>query len=439
MSAGALPVLTATLGSMDTAAALDDRALPRLPSLVALLALVVVGLATLLLHSPTSPLGADAPDDAFSAERAAAHIETISTEPRALGSPAHRAAREYLVGQLETLGWRTSVKSGVGWFSPPDGRTQRGARVHNIVALLPGTDPTGTVVLAAHYDSVRGSPGAGDDGIGIGTVLESARAITAGPAPRNDVMVLLTDGEEDGLLGSHMFTQTRSPSLGATVVLNHEARGNTGAPMTFRITDPNAALVEALSHAPGANADSFTQLGFELLPNDTDFTHFDTAGFHAYDTAIAGGSAFYHSPLDTPDRLNPESLQQMGETSLTVTRELADSDLTALDSGGEVIVTTVPWGLLHYPSWVEIALTGLFVVAVAWLVVTRIRRGEATYWSVATATGVSVATVGFTVFAAWLPWWIAMRLAPGMASPVTSEPSAPACINSLPSSQRWGC
>ncbi|TCN52697.1 Zn-dependent M28 family amino/carboxypeptidase [Rhodococcus sp. SMB37] len=410
---------------MDTAAPAAARALPRRSSLLALLALLFVGLAAALLHSSPTPLGTDAPADVFSAGRAATHIEAVSAEPRVLGTPAHSAAREYLVGELEALGWRTSVKSGVGWYSPSDGATQRGARVHNIVALYPGTDPTGTVVLAAHYDTVRGSPGAADDGIGIGTVLEAARAITTGPAPRNDVMVLMTDGEEDGLLGSHMFTQTRSPSLGPTVVLNHEARGNAGVPVTFRITDPNGALIEALAHAPGASADSLTQLGFELLPNDTDFKYFADAGFHAYDTAIAGGSAYYHSPLDTPDRLSQESLQQMGDTTLTVARELVESDLTTLDSGGEEVVTAAAWGLIHYPRWLEIALTSLFVVGVGWLVVARIRRGDATYWNVATATGISAVTVGIAAFAAWLPWWIAMRIAPGMSSPVTAEPFRP--------------
>ncbi|NLU62531.1 M28 family peptidase [Rhodococcus sp. HNM0563] len=410
---------------MDTASPEAARALPRRSSVLALLALLVVGLAAVLLTSSPTPLTTDAPADVFSAGRATTHIEAVAAEPRTLGSPAHSAAREYLVGELEALGWRTSVKSGVGWYSPTDGATQRGARVHNIVALFPGTDPTGTVVLAAHYDTVRGSPGAADDGIGIGTVLESARAITAGPAPRNDVIVLLTDGEEDGLLGSQMFTQTRSPSLGPTVVLNHEARGNAGIPVTFRITDPNGTLVETLAHAPGANADSFTQFGFEVLPNDTDFKHFAAAGFHAYDTAIARGSAYYHSPLDTPDRLSHESLQQMGDATLTVARELVESDLTALDSGGEDVVTAAPWGLIHYPRWVEFVLTGLLVAAVGWLVAARIRRGEATYWTVAAATGVSAVAVGVAALAAWLPWFIAMRLAPGMASPVTSEPYRP--------------
>ncbi|MEE2034117.1 M28 family peptidase [Rhodococcus chondri] len=407
---------------MDFAAA-DARALPRLPSLIALLAVLLLGIA--VLPGSSAPRGTDAPADMFSAGRAVTHIEAIADSPRPLGSPGHAAAREYLVGALEDLGWRTSVKSGVGWMTPPDETTQRGARVDNIVAVLPGSDPTGTVVLAAHYDTVTGSPGAGDDGIGVGTVLETARAIGDGPTPRNDVMVLLTDGEENGLLGAHLFAHSLSPSLGPTVVLNHEARGNAGLPTTFRMTSPNSRLIDALARAPGASADSLTQFAFEALPNNTDFHHFAEAGIHAYDTAIASAAAFYHSPLDTPDRLSRSSLQQMGDIALTTARSLAGSDLATLDDAGNDVVSTVPWGLLHYPRWIEIAATIALAGAVAALTLSRIRRREATGLQVALAAGVSLVAAVVAVGAAWVPWWLAQRLAPGMASPVLDEPYRP--------------
>src|SRR5690606_23799650 len=164
--------------------------------------LLVAGLVALFPGSD-EPLGTDAPADVFSAARAGEHIDAIATGPRPLGSTAHADARDHLVAVLEELGWSTRVDSGVGWMARSGEATQRGARVQNIVATRDGTDPTGTVVLAAHYDTVRGSPGAGDDGIGVGTVLEVARAIDSGPPPRNDVVVLLTDGSETGLLGAH--------------------------------------------------------------------------------------------------------------------------------------------------------------------------------------------------------------------------------------------
>src|SRR5690606_26753261 len=73
-------------------------------------------------------------------------------------------------------------------------------RVHNVSAVIEGTAPTGRIVLAAHYDSVPSGPGAADDGAGVAAILEAARALQAGGPPENDVVLLLTDGEERGLL-----------------------------------------------------------------------------------------------------------------------------------------------------------------------------------------------------------------------------------------------
>ncbi|MCT7294440.1 peptidase M28, partial [Rhodococcus sp. PAE-6] len=77
-------------------------------------------------------------------------------------------------------------------------------------------------------------------------------------------------------------------------------------------------------------------------------------GHHALETEICAVSAYYHRPLDTPDRLRLTSLQPMGDTSLTTARTLAVSDLTTVDDVGDQVVTTAPWVLLHIPRWAEI-------------------------------------------------------------------------------------
>ena len=122
-------------------------------------------------------------------------------------------------------------------------------------------------------------------------------------------------------------------------MLNHEARGAGGAPMTFRMSSPNGELLEVLAGAPGASADSGSEATFEALPHDTDFTPFEQAGLYGYDTAIMADGAYYHSPLDDPAHLSAASLQQMGDTTLALTRELAGMDLGAIADGGEEIVT----------------------------------------------------------------------------------------------------
>jgi hypothetical protein len=388
-------------------------------------ALVSTVVGCVLALTPPAPHGLDTPAAEFSAARASAHVDVLATGPRPPGSPGHVRAREYVLAELASLGWRTEVQQAVGAADRGSPGVQSLAAVTNVVATLPGTAPTGTVLLAAHYDTVAGAPGAGDDGVGVGAVLEAARALTTLGPSRNDLVVLLTDGEENGLLGAEAFMRERRPARGPTVALNHEARGVTGSPVTFRTSSPNSTLLEVLANAPGAAADSAAEAVFEALPNDTDFTRFAAGGLHGYDTAITGGGAYYHSPLDDPQHLNPSSLQQMGTTTLAVAHELAGRDLADVPAGGEDVVMSVPWGLVRYPVAAELPLA-LATLVLAGAVVALQRRRRAL--TVPRATASIIVAIGLLVAAVLggsAVWWIALLLDPGQASAVVGEPYRP--------------
>jgi hypothetical protein len=390
-----------------------------------LAALLFVGIAAVLDMAPTAPTGPDAPPEAFSAARAMTHISAIADEPRPVGSAQHGEARAYLLDELESLGWRTELQESIGMFDFGLDGTQSIAAVANVIAARPGTASTGTVVLAAHYDTVVGSPGAADDGVGVGVLLETARALSTTGAPRNTVMVLLTDAEEVGLLGAEAFVRERSKGLGTAVVLNHEARGAGGAPVTFRMSSPNGELIEVLAGAPGASADSSSEASFEALPNDTDFTPFEQAGLHGFDTAIVADSAYYHSPIDDPAHLSAASLQQMGDTTFALTRELAGMDLAAIRVGGEQIVATLPWGLLWYPQSLEIPLAIGVLVLTAVLVWALRRRGTLTLPRVALSAAASVVLLVAAGAASYAVWRLALLIDPAQASALGGEPYRP--------------
>ena len=175
-----------------------------------LVALLLIGIASVLAMAPTAPAGPDAPAEAFSGARAMTHISAIAEDPRPIGSAKHDEARDYLLDELGSLGWRTEVQESIGMFDFGVAGTQSIAAVANVIATRPGTASTGTVLLTAHYDTVAGSPGAGDDGLGVGVLLETARALSVAGTPQNTVMILLTDAEEVGLLGAEAFVQERS-------------------------------------------------------------------------------------------------------------------------------------------------------------------------------------------------------------------------------------
>jgi hypothetical protein len=385
-------------------------------------ALVLVAIASTLSMAPTAPLGADAPAEVFSAARAMTHIETIAEDPRPVGSAEHAKARAYLLEQLASLGWRTEVQETVGRFDYGDVGTQWMAAVANVIATRPGSDPTGTVLLIAHYDTVWASPGAADDGIGVGVLLETARALNTAGAVRNDVVILLTDAEERGLHGAEAFVRERAEALGPTVVLNHEARGASGAPVTFRMSSPNGELLDALSEASGASADSSAEAVAATLPHDSDLTPFLQAGLQGYDTGIVADGAYYHSPLDNPDHLSTASLQQMGDTTLELTRELAGTDLAVIAEGDQEIVTTMPWGLFRYPQALEVplALGTLFLTAVlVWLLR---RYGALTLPRLALSALASIVILVAAGAAGYAVWRLALLVDPGQASAENGEP-----------------
>src|SRR5439155_16877997 len=73
----------------------------------------------------------------------------------------------------------------------------------NIVATSSSAEEGPFLLLAAHYDSVPGSPGADDNGSAVAVCLECARLIKEHKV--GSTMIVLFNREEDGLLGSREF------------------------------------------------------------------------------------------------------------------------------------------------------------------------------------------------------------------------------------------
>lgn len=389
----------------------------QLPLLLLVLALVAgLGLAS---RGVEAPRGTDAPEDAFSAARASEAAAPVVAAPRPVGSAANDAAREELDAQLTALGFATTTQEGVG-TRVIDGEGAAGF-TRNLVGVRPGTDPTGTILLATHIDSVPHAPGAADAGIGLATILETVRAL--GPeAWRNDMVVLLVDGEERGLLGARAYLAEGAGELTEpVVVLNHEARGISGRPLVTRTSGP---VHEVLGVMPHPEYESFTDALFELIPNDTDFTVYRDAGWWGMDMAIIDDAWAYHSPQDDAAHLDQGSLQHYGDMTLALTDELADRDLHALgeSSGENPVQTTAPWGILRLPPMLLTVLGLLAPLAVLAAILVERRRGRLTLRGVALGALAGLIGLALAVGAALLTWQIATAATPGMLSQTTREP-----------------
>ncbi len=353
------------------------RPFPRVAGLLVVLLLAGLAAASVLALRPPAPAAADAPSAEFSATRAFEHVRWIAAETHVAGSPAGDRVVDRLVATLEDLGLDTRVQRSVGAWQYGAGVTEMAA-VRNVVAVLPGTDPTGRLYLVAHHDSVETGPGAADDAAGVSAILESVRALTESGPLRNDVVVLLTDAEEACLCGAEAFAASHPLAEGGGVVLNFEARGTTGPPIMFETSLGNAGLADAFADAaPHQVASSFAVEVYRALPNDTDFSVLLADGrFTGLNTAFIDGAAAYHTPQDVPERLDRGTLQAMGDNALALARELGDRDLTALREPGVQDATYFPVldRLARYPgSWVWPLAAASGVAVLLLVAVARVR------------------------------------------------------------------
>jgi len=285
--------------------------------------LLVVTTSAIIFDSGPLPLSYDAPSNAFSAARAYKIVQAIGQGPHSIGSPEHAIVRDYLLQKLRDLGLDPEIQRD----TVVDSGEQTAAIVENLHAVIRGQHSSRSILMVAHYDTVPTSPGAADDSSGVAAILETARALKAGSSLRNDIEILLTDGEEVGLLGARLFAAKRAGSSNADIVLNFEARGHTGPAIMFETAGDKDLLIRGLVHAvPSANATSVSSEVYKRMPNDTDFTVFKNAGFQGLNFAFIAGLSHYHTVLDSPSTLNLGSLQQQGSYALGLASYFGERD-----------------------------------------------------------------------------------------------------------------
>jgi Peptidase family M28 len=320
------------------------------------------------------PVAAGAPGVEFSAERAMTTVRAIAQRPHPVGSVDHDRVRDYILAEFTRLGVTPGRQAGIGSY-------RRTGKAENIVARLPGTANTRPVMLAAHYDSTRRGPGAGDDAHGVAVLLETLRALRESAPLRNDVIFLVTDGEEDGMLGAALFMRDHPWHAEPGVVLNFEARGTGGAATMFETSTPNEWMVRALRTAvPAANATSFAYEVYRRMPNDTDLSVFKRNGLAGMNFAFIEHPEWYHRPQDDPAHLDLRSVQEQGNYALALARLFGAHDLNQPQSGDAVYFPTRLTPLIIYSTaWVQ-PLAWLIAVGLVMAALAGWRRRMRGFW-----------------------------------------------------------
>lgn len=373
---------------------------------------ICIALGMMPLRRP-SVVPANAPADLFSAERALPHLQVIAQHPRPVASPAHAAVREYLVQRLTALDLDVRVQSG---------EVRRGSRsfpVHNIMGHLPGTSGHSSVMLCAHYDSVAASPGACDNGSAVAAILETLRALREGPPLTNDLIILFTDAEENGMLGARHFVRDDPLAKDNPLVLNFEARGTGGPVHMFQTSPSNDALIrEFLEAAPFPLANSLSAAIYHQMPNATDLTVFMDAAMAGLDFAYIGEPWNYHTPGDNVANLDLTSMQHQGSYMLALARHFGQVPYSPTPSSSAVYFNALGHWVVSYPAWLVWPLTLLATLGVLLSITIAIRARRMTSRGVMAGVIALPLAIASGVVAGWilrqlLMWFLDLSAVPG--------------------------
>jgi hypothetical protein len=283
--------------------------------------------------------------------------------PRVAGTPGAVAGRDRLARLFGTLGLQVERQAA------HVERRAGSVDLENLVIRVPGARPgSPRVAVVAHSDSAPGAPGASDDGAGVACAVGIARALVA-EQPEHDVLVVITDGEERGLLGAELFMAQHPLAKGLRAVVNMDARGAAGPAFVFETGPETAWLADLLARRVDApRTSSLMGVVYGAMPNGTDFTISKNRGIAGLNFAFIGRQFDYHAATSTPANLDAGSLQHMGDQVTAVALELSGS--SPLPARGPDKVFSHVFGdlIIAYPAaagWLVLAVcAGLLALAV---------------------------------------------------------------------------
>ncbi len=384
---------------------------PRIPDSVAgpitFALLILIGFFAIHSIEPPAALDANAPATEFSAARAMRDVREIAKAPHPLGSAENDRVREYLVGRLRELGVNPEVQTTTVARHTPFG-PDTWAVVNNVVAKIPGTHPTGAVLIVAHYDSVPSSPGAGDNAASVAAILETIRALKVNRVLRNNLIVLFSDGEELGQLGAQGFVETSPALQKIKLVLNLEMRGDYGPSVMFQTKSDNSWLA---AKGPIAPKSSFAESLDRTISGETDLNVFLDAGIDGITFGAIRGITRYHTNLDNVDLLDQRSLQDQGKYALSMARGFGTIDLAGLPAAGGAASYVPSGSLSYYLKRLVLPLAVLVPILLLGVIWFGIRDGQFTIGGIVAGFAIYAIAIAASIVTAYAVWRLTAMLA----------------------------
>jgi hypothetical protein len=346
------------------------------------LIIIVAVIYSFYSQLPREKTNLDTPLTAFSTERAFEKLTQIANKPHYVGTEKHTTVRAYIVKELTDLGLEVSIQEqeavNIKW--------RAATKVYNIITRIKGSASGKALLLLSHYDSTpHSSFGGSDAGSGVVTILESVRAfIASGKKPTNDIIIVISDAEELGLLGAKAFVKHHPWAKDVGLVINLEARGSGGPSyMLLETNGGNHNFISAFNKAntPYPVGNSLMYSIYKMLPNDTDLTVFREEGdIDGFNFAFIDDFYDYHTALDTKERLNYNTLAHQGSYVMALLDYFSDADLNNLKGKSDDVFFNFPvFGMVYYPFNAVIPSTILIGLLFIFLFIYGIRKHKLTF------------------------------------------------------------
>ncbi len=272
-----------------------------------------------------------------------AHVEYLASpelEGRAPGAPGGLLARRYVEDTFTNLGLVPVGDDGYQQAIPSIG----GA---NLLGAIPGTGPHSDryILVNAHYDHLgvhfgQVHPGADDNASGVSVLLDVARQLADHGGLDRTVLIVSFDAEEP----PHFYT----PDMGSMYFVAHptvpleridmmlclDLIGHPIGPPSLPAEVRNSMLVMGAEKTAGVGAivDGITTPGIwprrldnDIIPPLSDHYAFQQVGIPSLFFNV-GRDRYYHTPEDTPEKLDYPKLLAFADYLAVLVTQLAGHD-----------------------------------------------------------------------------------------------------------------
>ena len=258
----------------------------------------------------------------FNGESAYQDIEyQLSLGPRVPGSEAHKRVGEWLVSELEGMGWTVNLQTD---------KVQE-HEIANIIANRSKNGDLPWIIIGAHYDSRmyadrenlienrdNAIPGANDGASGVSVLLELARVL-----PQNmnsNIWLVFFDAEDQGnlpswewIMGSSAFVESLNDQPDAVVIVDMVGDSDLNIFIEQNSDQKLAQDMWGIAAQLGYGEQFINYQKHRIVDDHLPFVQ---AGIPAV-LIIDFDYPYWHTLDDTIDKVSPDSLKVVGDVVLT--------------------------------------------------------------------------------------------------------------------------